>query len=67
MWIKLLITKYIYMSALGCLLRAVCPEVSAQMGVSAQRGLPRGYLPPPPTETDTEAGGTHPTGMHSCS
>ena len=50
----------------------VCPGLSAQ-GVSGQGGVwPGGYLPhprqtpPPPQEMATEAGGTHPTGMHSC-
>ena len=36
------------------------PGVSAQGGVCS-RGVPGGDPP-----TDTAAGGTHPTGMHSC-
>ena len=28
--------------------------------------IPPGRQHPPPPETATEAGGTHPTGMHSC-
>ena len=47
------------MSARGCLLK----------GVSAWGCLPHPlhhWVDTPSSETTTEAGGTHPTGMHSC-
>ena len=51
----------------GCVFPGVClPRGVSAMGVC----LPRGCLPSPgtniPSETATEAGGTHPTEMHSC-
>ena len=56
----------------GCVFPLVClPRGVSAMGVCLPRVcLPRGCLPPPgtntPSETATEAGGTHPTEMHSC-
>ena len=46
--------------------RGVCgekvdPKIQRQTLAHGPRGTP-----PAPVETDTEAGGTHPTGMHSC-
>ena len=41
----------------------VCP--GGVIDTSGQ--TPPGQILPPPTETATEAGGAHPTGMHSCS
>ena len=41
---------------------SVYPRMSAQWGVNH----PQADTPSPPPETATEAGGTHPTGMHSC-
>ena len=51
----------------------VCPGLSAE-GVSGQGGVypgrclphPQADTPPPPFEMATEAGSTHPTGMHPC-
>ena len=47
-----------------------CSEVACSRGVPAPRGegmpAPGGVWRPPPV-TATAAGGTHPTGMHSCS
>ena len=45
----------------GCLPRGCLPE-----GVCAGRCLPEPPGNPPPPEAATEAGGMHPTGMHSC-
>ena len=46
----------------GCLLQGVCSQ-----GVSAPGGCAPGGGSGGDPPTDTAAGGTHPTGMHSCS
>ena len=42
------------------------PESDTPPWTQRQTPGPRGRTPPPPVEMATEAGGTHPTGMHSC-
>ena len=41
----------------------VCLSTGGGGGMSGPGGVPGGEPPPP---TATAAGGTHPTGMHSC-
>ena len=79
MFLHLSVSHSVHTRRGGCLVRGVCSqgECLVRGGVSAPRGLPgpgrsapggclvRGGCGDPPV-TATAAGGTHPSGMHSC-